>query len=347
MARFKLRTAEGMDIRDAVLDTSNIIPLQLNGYAPQVDADGDAYARKGGYALSIKLIKRGSKAMCLRCWMNGMVNESQIDYLVDVANLIKKNTDKECTYFIDFNIVERLLRVEGVELPGLLMDWIEGDTLCKYVMKNSGYSSQQIKAVAQKFAKMCDVFNKRNISHGDLSSVNIIIKPDGSLKLIDYDSLYSPSMGRKSQFIAGTADYQHPGRKSHPYYEAYTDYFSQHVIYTALLMMAEDSSLRPDKELKNLLFYETDLANANAFRQSDIVKRGRRIGNAEITKELDLMERALASSFSSVPKLSVTTQSSPSSYYVNYCTACGNKFQNGLGLAFCTACGAKRHVYRE
>lgn len=255
MSRIKLKTAKGMDIRDAVLDASSILPVNLRGYSAQLTVDGEAYALKGGFALSIKIVKPNNKPQCLRCWTDGKADESQIDYLVEVADIINKNNDKDCPYFIGFNIVERLLKVDGIELPGLIMDWVEGETLNKYIMANSGHSGAQIKLVAQKFAKMCNILNSRKISHGDLSAVNIIVKPDGNLKVIDYDSLYSPSMGRKVQYIAGIKDYQHPQRESATYYETYMDYFSQHVIYAALLIMANNASARPSQQLKNLLFH--------------------------------------------------------------------------------------------
>ncbi len=331
-----------MDIRDAVLDSSNILPSQLKGYSSQLTADGEAYALKGGFALSIKVIKSGSKAMCLRCWVDGKADESQIDYLEEVAGVIHRNSDKECPYFIDFNIVERLLRVNGVELPGLLMDWVEGETLNKYVMANSGHSATHIRQQARNFAKMCDVFNRRQICHGDLSAVNIIVRPDGSLRVIDYDSLYAPSMGRKRQFIAGIKDYQHPKREAASYYETYTDYFSQHIIYTALLIMSYDANARPKQQLKNLLFSENDLVSQSKFRTSEVVTKARKLNVAEINSELDIIEKALGGAFSAVPRLSVSGfVDAPSVLKMPYCTACGAKFPDDR-LNFCTQCGNKR-----
>lgn len=350
MSRIKLKTAKGMDIRDAVLDASSILPIQLKGYSAQLTADGEAYALKGGFALSIKIVKPGSKSMCLRCWTDGKADESQIDYLVEVADIIKRNSDSGCPYFIDFSIVERLLNVDGVELPGLIMDWVEGETLNKYVMSNSGHNATQIRGVARRFAEMCEIFNRRIISHGDLSAVNIIVRSDGSLKVIDYDSLYVPAMGRKRQYIAGIKDYQHPKRDSAPYYEKYTDYFSQHIIFTALMIMAYDPSARPNQPLKNLLFTERDLQSPTSFRTSEIVIKARKLNVYEINSELDIIERALGGSYEAVPKLENASGSpqrtKPAIQNVAFCTACGNKFTSDE-FDYCTACGTKRHTYKS
>lgn len=345
MSRIKLKTAKGMDIRDAVLDASSILPINLRGYSAQLTADGEAYALKGGFALSIKIVKPNNKPICLRCWTDGKADESQIDYLVEVADIINKNNDQGCPYFIGFSIVEKLLKVDGIELPGLIMDWVEGETLNKYIMASSGHSGAQIKLVAQKFVKMCSVFNTRKISHGDLSAVNIIVKPDGNLKVIDYDSLYSPSMGRKVQYIAGIKDYQHPKRESAAYYETYMDYFSQHVIYAALLIMANNASARPSQQLKNLLFAESDFSSPAAFRNSSVVKNARKLCVPDIDRELDIIEKALNLSLSQIPPL--VDSSSPIVKTIHkfaFCTTCGNKFPSDE-FDYCTVCGAKRNTY--
>lgn len=349
MSRIKLKTANGMDIRDAVLDASNILPLQLRGYSAQLTADGEAYALKGGFALSIKIVKSRSKPLCLRCWTDGKADESQIDYLVEVTDIINNNNDSGCPYFINFSIVERLLNVDGVVLPGLIMDWVEGETLNKYVMTNSGYNAGQIRVLARRFAEMCDTLNNRQISHGDLSAVNIIVCSDGSLKVIDYDSLYVPTMGRKRQYIAGIKDYQHPKRESAPYYEKYTDYFSQHIIFTALLIMAYDPSSRPKQALKNLLFSESDLKSPASFRASEIVTKARKLGVYEIDAELDIIEKALGGAYEVVPKLGNVSgppqRIKPAIQKAAFCTACGNKFVS-YEFDYCTACGTKRFTYK-
>lgn len=345
---FKIKIAKASLIREASLSSANILPRQLAGYEAQRRPDGDAYSFPGGFCLSVKLVKPGFIDMCMRCWRDKKVlaDPTQIEHLQAVNKVLQAELGSTNSYFVDFSIISEMLRVRnGDVIPGLLMEWVQGDTLNQYVRAGNGKSAAQIKAVAQRFAQMCEYLNNKRISHGDLSSVNIIVKSNGSLKLIDYDSLYTPSMGRCRQYIAGISDYQHPGRKSCQYYETYTDYFSQHIIYTALLMMAEDPSLRPDEELKNMLFSEQDFVSPSAFRQSETVRRGRKMSNQEIRKELDIIERSLAGAISSVPRLQVNSEPESIYRYVNFCTLCGHKFSSDM-MKFCTQCGAKRHIYR-
>ena len=93
---------------------------------------------------------------------------------------------------------------------------------------------------------MCIDLHKNNISHGDLQHGNILIceNRDGkpTLKLVDYDSLYVPTMGKKfKDSITGLKDYQHPARQTAVHVSSHkTDYFSELVIYLSLIAIAEN-----------------------------------------------------------------------------------------------------------
>lgn len=152
-------------------------------------------------------------------------------------------------------------------------------------------------------------------------------------------------MGRKVQYIAGIKDYQHPQRESATYYETYMDYFSQHVIYAALLIMANNASARPSQQLKNLLFTESEFSSPSSFRNSSVVKSARKLRVSDIDRELDIIERALNLPLSQIPPL--VDSSSPMVKTIHkfaFCSACGNKFSSDE-FDYCTVCGAKRNSY--
>ncbi len=368
MSKIELKIANVRDIRDASLNTSNILPQKLKGYVAQMRSNGrGALSYKGGFCVSIKLIKSGGKPQCMRCWceVGVLINKEQIDYLEKVSSLLKNEQD--CGYFVNFEIIPDFLRVKEDVIPGLLMDWVEGDTLNNYVHRDNGKSGKDIGDIADKFLKMCDYLNKKNISHGDLSAVNIIVTEDKKLKLIDYDSIYTASMGDKPQFISGIDDYQHPKRKEQPYYRTYTDYFSQHVIYTALLMMSLDDSLRPEeKDSKILLFESQNFATPEAFANSDVVKKGYRLKNPTVTAELGILEKSISLPFDKVPPLlskeNFAERTKPKSEDIStivgaleknpetkgrYCAYCnfdiGSAYPNANN---CPNCGAPRITYR-
>ena len=45
-----------------------------------------------------------------------------------------------------------------------------------------------------RFGKMAAWLRTQSFAHGDIKPDNIIVRPDGSLTLVDYDGMYVPSM---------------------------------------------------------------------------------------------------------------------------------------------------------
>ena len=346
MDEIKIKVADVGTIRDAACSPENIIPKELRGYeAQRRKSDDGAFSYTGGFCVSVKLIKNGAKPKCMRCWKDSSVlgYPEQITHLNEVLDLVKN--EKVNKYFVKYEIYEDLLKVgDGGTIPGLLMDWVEGDTLNKYVCQSSGKSQEQLLSVADKFVKMCHYLNEHKLSHGDLSAVNIIVTDDGELKLIDYDSLYNPGMGVKRQFITGIKDYQHPSRELAKCYEVYTDYFSQHVIYAALLIMALDGSTRPEeKNLKHLLFTESDFKDKKAFRSSYFVKRGYGLNNTALSKELDILSDSLELPMEKVPPLLDICDEAvkPKIRMMWRCNYCGKPFETDTQKR-CNDCGSIR-----
>lgn len=346
MEKINIKVADVGTIRRAACSPENIIPEELRGYqAQRRERDDGAFSYTGGFCVSVKLIRNGSKPKCMRCWKDSSVlgYPEQLTHLNEVLDLVKNEEVNK--YFINYEIYEDLLKVEdGDVIPGLIMDWVEGDTLNKYVYQSSGKSQEQLLAVADKFVKMCHYLNEHKLSHGDLSAVNIIVTEDCELKLIDYDSLYTPDMGKKRQFITGIKDYQHPSRELAQYYGVYTDYFSQHVIYAALLIMALDGSTRPEaKNLKHLLFTESDFKDKEAFQNSDVVRRGYSLKNVALSNELDILSNSLELPLEKVPPLLDEFEEAvkPKIRLMKRCNICKKPFKTDTQKR-CSFCGSER-----
>ena len=109
------------------------------------------------------------------------------------------------------------------------------------------------------------------IAHGDLAGVNVMVKSDGKLVLIDYDGVFIPGFEGLPQVLLGQIDYQHPHMSKRQFNE-HMDQFSALAIYTALLAVAA----RPDlwnKYMKrggngklldvNMLFTQQDFKEPN------------------------------------------------------------------------------------
>lgn len=356
-----IKTAEMDDIANVAYDGKGILASDLHGYKAEENDWGEAMTFPGGFCLSVKMVKPGYPDKCLRCWHSPDINNipNFLSYIRNIATEIDKRRSYLGKYFVNFKVIDEIADIPGTgKIPGIIMDWIKGETLGQYVTQDSEHNSRDIMNIANQFKTLCSDMIKYGIAHGDLSSSNIMVLPNSySLQLIDYDSMYFKNSPRMVEVIKGVAYYRHPGRINHTYAELYSDYFSQHIIYTALIIFSKNPGLRPKFEDKFLYFQEEDLKSAAAFNSSKRVRQARNINDSEKNSELDIIGKALAGRYEDVPPLirpidkgatnpPQEEKKKPILYQVRYCTNCGHVFDDSQnGFKFCTVCGAKRYTF--
>lgn len=144
-------------------------------------------------------------------------------------------------YFSGFRFIREALKMKCDQriVPGMVMDWIEGETLDKFLRERWGKLSKLSRLTfIRDFYHMCDELHTAGIAHGDLSCVNIMVTATNEIRLVDYDSLYVSEMETKFEQVTGGADgFQHPDRinsKSPLCASIDDDNFSQLVIALSL-----------------------------------------------------------------------------------------------------------------
>ena len=140
------------------------------------------------------------------------------------------------------------------------MDWVEGETMEAYIAAN--YRNQSaMSMLCYRFSKMAAWLRTQSFAHGDVKPDNIIVRPDGSLTLVDYDGMFVPSMkGYKSPTI-GTKDFCHPLRTMDDFDETIDD-FSLASIALSLKAISMNSTLLDTYGASDrLLFSENDYRN--------------------------------------------------------------------------------------
>lgn len=356
------------EIPDAI-QTGIIIP-ELFGYkcVPNRDPvlfDFEMYS--GGFCQIYPLSKVGSKKKCIRLWIDDVntVRSENINHVKRVSQYFRNNP---IPYVIPYNFYDRaLLLNNGIFIPGVVMDWIEGETLINFVRHHFNESSL-IAGIASKFYKMVDFLNRSGLAHGDLSGDNIIVKPNRELCLVDYDSFFIPGTSKVEQPTAGIACYQHVDRKKNKYLSPNMDYFSQQVIYLSLLAIAKKSSLGNFIGDKELLFSAIDLHSPANFINSNACKEIVKTQDPELLFRLDGLTHAIDTSIDKVPSICLfpehTTQKVIKSidasllgliqglkdatptvampkYKSAYCPECGKKYYKSYSR-YCTECGKQR-----
>lgn len=281
---------------------TGVLVNELNDYKciePEDNPYIDIEYYSGGFCQTYPLIKNGSKKKCLRLWIDD-AKMGDLEHVRQVASYFTNNTIK---YVIPYRYYEKALRLNnGIEIPGVVMDWIDGDKFIDYIRKHCR-EPKLMKTLSENFYNMVSYLNSKGMSHGDLSGDNIIVKPDGSLCLIDYDSFFVPGFENVKQPTKGTGGYQHPERKQSVYLTKTMDYFSQQVIYLSILGIAMQPEIIDNFGEKEMLFSEMDLMNVTNFKKSRSYQALMAKNVYVIKKLLNQLESAISSSLDDVKSL--------------------------------------------
>lgn len=215
----------------------------------------------GGFS-RVYPVKVASNTFALRCWVKDVGNLKE--RYRKVSAYLKK---VHLPYFVDFEYVSEGVLVNGTKYPTTRMEWAEGVSLRGFIEQNL-QSSHIFKVVANEFQEMVAALHKHQIAHGDLQDGNILLTKNNNaveIKLIDYDSLFVPTLQGQPEQIVGLPEYQHPIRiTGGGQANEKVDYFSELVIYLSFLSLTEKPELWnrfKDETEKGLLFSKKDFEN--------------------------------------------------------------------------------------
>ncbi|HEY0021747.1 MAG TPA: lipopolysaccharide kinase InaA family protein [Longimicrobium sp.] len=228
---------------------------------PRRSTGGKLVAYSGGYS-RVYAVDLGGRTYALRCW-TADVGDARERYR-HISAHFRANP---LPYFVEFEYLENALVSKNECFPVLWMEWAHGLRLRDFIAQNVG-NPTAMHTVAESFREMVADLHARQISHGDLQDENIIVQTAGApggtrLRLIDYDSVYVPSLQGYPDQIIGVSNYQHPRRNALRVASQCADYFSELVIYLSLLAYAGNPSLWDPARDKQLLFTEHDFAAPN------------------------------------------------------------------------------------
>ena len=255
------------DIITAIKNCDTFLKIpELQGVKPRLNKNGSPFAFVGGFNMVFQL-EQSSKKWAFRVWHIPPKGEYKERY----RKISKYLSAKKLSYFADFIYDEKGILVNGNLLDTIRMEWLEGKLLKEYIEENLRKKKRLVK-LADNFLEMCMVLRDNKISHGDLQEGNILINNDGSIRLIDYDSICIPEIEGQQELVTGLKGYQHPSRFKAGKASLKADYFSELIIYLSILAISEDNKLWATYQVKDtqyLLFTETDFEN---FENSNIYR---------------------------------------------------------------------------
>lgn len=258
-------------------------PVLLGGHVMKRDDTVIRYA--GGFCVVFPF-ENSSHKYAIRCW-HASVDDAQ-KRTKEIADELRR---LQLPYFVGFEYFsEGILTNEGIQ-PIVAMDWVDASPLKDYISEHL-YSPKELKTLATNFLKMVKSLHEHGISHGDLQHGNIMVKDNGELVLVDYDSMYVPSLDGYTDDIKGLEGYQHPARWQNQKLSPKADYFSELIIYTSILALSKMPSLWNDlgiKDTDTLLFNSDDIASHGSSNIFNVL---------ETDSELNNLSQALKESLS-------------------------------------------------
>ncbi len=237
---------------------------KLKHLRPVLDDNGELIMSSGNFAVVFKMKDEYGKQYAVRCFHRAQQGREK-NYKLICEELAKVSSP----YLSPIKYYDKELFIESGEYPVLLMDWVDGMTLDKYIRKVIN-DQRAINQLASNFKKLAIWLLNQPFAHGDLKPDNILVKKDGSLVLVDYDGMFVPLMqGQKAREI-GSPDFRNPSRTDVDF-DKNIDNFPIVSILLSLEMIAEKSNYleRFGKE-DRLLFSHDDYLN---LRDSDIFRR--------------------------------------------------------------------------
>ena len=242
-------------IREA---NENLDTLSL--LVPVLDKYGEPYRSSGAFAVVFKMQdKRTGKYYALKCFTEEQQGRAEAyRQIADELDLL------DSPYITSVKYMEKELFVDSQceedEFPVLLMDWVDGETMEAYIAANYRNKSAML-MLSYRFGKMAAWLRTQSFSHGDIKPDNIIVRPDGSLTLVDYDGMFVPSMKGSQSPTIGTRDFSHPLRTVDDFDETIDD-FSLASIALSLKAISMNSTLLDIYGASDrLLFSENDYRN--------------------------------------------------------------------------------------
>ena len=229
---------------------------QLAYLVPVLDDHGEPMRSSGAFAVVFKMKDESTgKEYALKCFTEDQ--EGRAEAYRQIADELES---VDSTYVTSVKYLEKELFVDSNcdddEFPVLLMDWIDGETMDRYIAENL-YDNYAMSMLCYRFCKMAAWLRSQPFAHGDIKPDNIMVRPDGSLTLIDYDGMFVPSMKGQTSPTIGTKDFSHPLRTKDDFDETIDD-FALATIALSLKAISLSPSLFDEYGSSDRLLFSAD-----------------------------------------------------------------------------------------
>ena len=215
---------------------------KLSHLQPVLDGNGTPMMSSGNFAVVFKMYDpQAHKDVAVKCFLKEQEGRAE-SYQLIAQELAYTSS----SFLTPFRYLDKELFVESQstndeEFPVVLMDWVEGETLDRYIQSHLA-DPNALRLLAFQFSRLASWLLSQPFAHGDLKPDNILVRSDGTLTLVDYDGMYVPAMQGRSARELGSPDFRHPLRTAERFNE-HIDDFPLAVILLSLKALSLSPSL--------------------------------------------------------------------------------------------------------
>lgn len=227
------------EYKDAIRQSS-VTFRTMAALEPVYQPDGELTFSSGNFAVVFKMRNTAAgNFKAIKCFTREVEGRRERQRAIaEYLNGIQSS------YLVHFEWLDEELWVESDqteqrEFPVVVMDWVEGETLgalVAHLCRNN--QKTELETLATHFDQMAKRLLEQPFAHGDLKHDNIIIRPDGSLVLVDYDGMFVPSLTGQQALETGSPAYRHP-KRTEQMFDEYLDDFSMLVVSLSLWTLKE------------------------------------------------------------------------------------------------------------
>lgn len=267
--------------------------VKLSNLHPVLDEHGDPIMSNGNFAVVYKMVDENGKFHAVRCFHREQEGRGK-SYKLICEELAKVSSP----YLLPIQYLEKELYIDSVEYPVLLMDWVEGQTMDKYIRKIIG-NELSLRKLANDFRKLAIWLLDQPFAHGDLKPDNILVKEDGSLVLVDYDGMFVPSMEGQSARELGSPDFREPSRDRSIFDKNIDSFPIVSILLSLEMIVGKKDYLERYGAEDRLLFSRDDYLN---LRNCSVFKRAL-ISYGYISELASMLESMAASKICNIDNL--------------------------------------------
>ena len=246
---------------------------ELSYLKPVLGDDGLPVMTSGNFAVVFKMKdEQSGKFYAVKCFTKEQEGRAEA-----YREITKELKDVSSPYILSIRYLDKELFVDTdqtteTEFPVLLMGWVEGKTLDKYLREYLD-DKYALEMLAYRFSQLAQWLIPQPFAHGDLKPDNILVREDGTLVLVDYDGMYVPAMkGQKAREL-GSPDFRHPQRTVINFDEHIDDFSTVVITLTLKIISIKPLLLNQYYSTEGLLFNKNDYDNLSECSLMDEIKR--------------------------------------------------------------------------